>query len=109
MKVLLGSLLVVFLGLVLPSVAAILLVRWCRNHRRMGELLSSVMPILIPLLCPVALAGAYQLTIGSKFSGIVLIAFAGFLISMFVAVAVIDVEIGKDSKGQCSLPQKKMP
>lgn len=72
-------------------------------------MLSSVMPILIPLLCPVALAGVYQLTIGSKFSGIVLIAFAGFLISMFVAVAVIDVEIGKDSKGQCSLPQKKMP
>lgn len=94
MKVLLGSLLVVFLGLVLPSAAAILLVRWCRNHRRIGELLSSAMPILIPLFCPVALAGVYQLTLGSKFSGIALIAFAGFSISMFIAVAVIDAEIG---------------
>lgn len=83
----------VFAALVLPASAAFSLIKWGTCHRRIGKIILSVGPF-IPALCPIALVGTISLLGKSELQGIALIVAASFIMSLFIAMMVIDAGLG---------------
>ena len=84
----------VFAALVLPASAAFSLIKWGTCHRRFGRIFLSISPLIIPALCPIALVGTISLLGKSELQGIALIVAASFIMSLFIAMMVIDAGLG---------------
>ena len=81
----------VFAAFVLPASAAFSLIKWGTCHRRFRRICLS---LIIPALCPITLVGTISLLGNSELQGIALIIAASFIMSLFIAMMVIDAGLG---------------
>lgn len=97
----------VFAALVLPASAAFSLIKWGTCHRRFGRIFLSISPLIIPALCPIALVGTISLLGKSELQGIALIVAASFIMSLLIAMMVIDA--GLNDEDPCDENRDEIP
>lgn len=83
-----------FAAMGLPAAAACSLIKWGIGHRPFGRIFLSISPLIIPALCPITLVGTISLLGNSELQGIALIVAASFIMSLFIAMMVIDAGLG---------------